>query len=106
MDFNMREELSLSNFARGELEKDFQKYYREIITQLEGKGKGTISISLTFQRIENTDMMVDTSYTIKKSVPAKATKAMAVLTENGLLTEKPKESPKLVNLFKEEGGNE
>ncbi len=104
MDFNMREELALNNFARGDLEKDFQKMYREVLSQIQGKEKGTIAINLTLQRIENTDMMVDTSYTIKKTVPAKAKKAMAMITENGILTEKPKEPAlKVVDMFAKEG---
>lgn len=104
MDFNMREELSLSNFCRGELEKEFQTAYREVLRQIEGKEKGTIDVKIILQRIENTDMMVDTSFTIKKTVPAKAKKFMAVITEKGILTEKPKEQNlKVVNMFEEKG---
>jgi hypothetical protein len=100
----MREELNLSNFARGELEKDFQRMYREVLSQITGKEKGTITITLSLQRIENTDMMVDTSYTIKKAVPAKAKKAMAMITESGILTEKPKEPVlKVVDMFAKDG---
>lgn len=106
MDFNMKDKLTLGNYVRGELEKDFQQMYQEIISEIRGKDKGTIAINLTFQRIENTDMMVDTSYTIKKSTPARAKKAMAVITENGILTEKPKEELKVVSLFDQAAGED
>lgn len=88
-----KEKLTLSNFAKGDMEKEFQKVYREVLGDIKGKEKGTITLTITLQRIENTDMMVDTSFTIKKAVPARAKKAMAIITDDGILTEKPKDPP-------------
>ncbi|MBO8158850.1 hypothetical protein [Thermosyntropha sp.] len=109
MDFNMNEPLSLTNICGGQLEEDFQKLYRKLVTQLDEGEKANLSISIDLQRVKDTSSMFTISYKITPKYPPRGKASMVRMGKDYTLqTEKVQEKkPKVIGLFNEgEGGKD
>jgi len=95
--------VSLSTICGGAMEEQFQTLVPALISQLKHGQKASVAISVTFSRVENTDTMINASYSITPKFPAiKKAGICQVTGDNQLKTEAPADKPKVVNLF--EGG--
>ena len=61
--------LTLSSLCEGKLEEEFQRMYPEVIESLGEKGKGSLTITINFQRVPDTVTMVRMDYKIKPTFP-------------------------------------
>ena len=89
--------LTMENLCGGELAQDFAAKVREIINIIREAEKGTIAITVELQRTKNTTM-VDVSYSIKHTLPAKKRSSICFLDgERNIKTDKQKQTrPKVV----------
>lgn len=92
------EPLTLANLCGGELAADFEAKVKEILAGTKAGQKGTVSISIEVQRTPNTQTMLDISYSIKHTLPAKKKGSVCVINgANNVLTEPVRvQRPKVV----------
>lgn len=98
--------VSLSTICGGAMEEQFQSVYPALIAQLKEGNKASVSITIDFKKVPDTTTMVATSYKITPKFPASGKASICQITGDcKLKTEPPVERPKVVGLFKAEGGN-
>lgn len=91
------QQLTLSNVCRGELEKDFQKLYPEIVSKLKKDQTGAITIKLSFNR-KDEGQMVWLGYELSHTMPKQKKIHYAQISESGKLKTEappPEKSPNL-----------
>ena len=97
--------LTLQNFCGGELAKQFEALYPDLIARCKSGEKCSVSIGITFERVADTATMVRSSYTQNTTTPGYGRASLCVMDADfGLKTEPPEEIPQPVSLFKVEGG--
>lgn len=94
MNGDMSVALDLTTICEGELNNKFKEMYPEVVKALANKekGKGSVGISINFQKVANTDTMFNVDFTIKKNVPAEKKVSICQITgDNTLKTDAPEE---------------
>lgn len=98
--------VSLSTICGGGMEEQFQRLYPALVAQLKDGNKASISITIDFKKVAETATMINTSYKMTPKFPASGKASLCQITgDYKLKTESPAEKPKVVGLFKAEGGN-
>jgi len=99
--------ISLSTICGGALEDQFQDLYPALISQIKQGQKASLSITINFKKIENTDTMLSADYSLTPKFPAVKKASICQITGEGKLkTDAPQPRPQVVNLFNATGGNE
>lgn len=89
---------TLSNICGGEVEKQFQREAKHLLSQLCEGEKGTITISLGFERTKGSAQMINIKSSVKVAPPAKVRQTIGQITpEFTLQVDKPAEE-KVVQL--------
>lgn len=95
--------LTLSSACGGKLEAEFQRLYPAMLAQLKQGDKATIAITLELKRVPETTTMLNLTYKIKPTWPAKAKSSVCQITgDNKLKTDEPEAPVKVVNMFDKE----
>lgn len=95
--------LTLSTACSGKLEEEFQRLYPAMLAQLKESDKATITITLDMKRVPDTTTMLNLTYKIKPTWPAKAKSSVCQITgDNKLKTDEPVAPVKVVNIFDKE----
>lgn len=96
--------LSLSTICQGNLEKEFQRLYPELVNSLGEKDKASLNITITLTRVPNTTTMVALDYKLKATFPPIARSSLCAITQGGKLqTDAP---PKYQQISMVQGGKE
>lgn len=96
--------LSLSTICQGNLEKEFQRIYPELVEALGEKDKASITITITMYRVPNTTTMISTDYKLKATFPPLTKSSVCKITQGGKLqTDAP---PKYQQISMVQGGKE
>lgn len=98
--------VSLATICGGQLEEDFQALYPAMLAQLKHGDKASITITITLERVKNTDTMINASVKVAPKWPAKARASICQLTGDGRLKTEEPPRPKTIQLFKEGTTNE
>jgi len=93
---NLKTPLSLATICMGKLEEDFQELYPRLLASLKHGSKASVSIKIEFQRVAETETMVNTNYSIKPNFPAKSKASICQITDGFKL--KTDEVPQKTNL--------
>ena len=102
--------LSLANLCDGTLEETFQAIYPEILAKCMSGDKGSITINIELERVEDTTTVVRTAFSIKSKAPTFKKAALCTMdADYRLKTEEPAQA-KVIDMFKPaivktEGGN-
>lgn len=100
-DFN--QDLSLANVCAGDLERDFQKMYPDLVAALKEGNKASVSITIEMGKVPNTTTMINMSYSITPKFPARKKAGVCQIADKGKLrTERPLEPVKTLSLFDKE----
>jgi hypothetical protein len=92
--------MTLANMCNGTLEDAFQSIYPEILAKCMSGEKGSISIIIELERVEDTATVVRTAFSIKSKAPAFKKMALCTMTgEYQLNTEEP-DKPQIIDMFK------
>lgn len=95
--------LSLSTICEGNLEKEFQQLYPELVNSLGEKDKASVNITITMYRVPNTATMVTLDYKLKATFPPLARSSICAITEGGKLQTN---APKFRQISMIQGGKE
>ncbi|MDD4601486.1 hypothetical protein SDC9_04170 [bioreactor metagenome] len=104
---SMEISVSLSTICGGAMEEQFQQLYPALLAQLREGNKASLSINISFKKVQDTSTMINTSYKITPKFPASGKASICQITgDYKLKTEAPVEKPQVITLFKAvEGGN-
>ena len=92
---NQKIDLTLATLASGQLEDDFQEMYPEVLRSLGEGGKGSVSITIKFERIKDTSTMVKVGYEMKSKKPGiKVNSVAQIVDNNGVINLKTDVLPK------------
>lgn len=101
---NFEEKLCLSNVASGNLEREFQNIYRDIVGSLKHGEKAKVTINLDFSRVANTDTMMNLTYQITTKLPPKKKASVCQITGDNTLKTDKVEQQTIINMSMIEGG--
>ena len=96
--------VDLSTIGGGDLNDEFRSLIPSILTSLKQGQTASITVSVSFKRVEDTATMIKTTYSVKPTFPAKKKTGICRVTgDNRLKTDAPIEKPKLVSMFGDGG---
>lgn len=94
------EKLCLSNLGSGQLERDFQSAYVEVLESLKHGQKGNIKIDIEIKRVPDTQTMVSLTHSLKMTKPVEKKSSVCQVTgDNKLNTDKPLEPVDNISFF-------
>lgn len=100
--------VSLSTICGGAMEEQFQQLYPALLAQLREGNKASLSVNISFKKVQDTATMINTSYKMTPKFPASGKASICQITgDYKLKTDPPAEKPQVITLFKQtaEGGN-
>jgi hypothetical protein len=106
MDDNMIP-LSLATLCQGELEAKFQNMYPTLLSQCREGGKASVSITIEFEKIKDTSIMVKTKFKLTPKFPATSKASICQFDDDFQVKTEPSiKRSTVVNLFEGEKVNE
>lgn len=99
MEFNLTEQLNLSNLCEGSLELEFQKICQEMIGKLDKDEVGKVKIDIDIEKKSDDTAMFILGYKITPKFPPRERISIVKADNTTFLTNKPRgRGPKVVDM--------